>query len=96
MFDDFDTQVQSDEFWDIYDVDCDDGTHDDKIYVPHVENAPIVQRPRIMDSQSIDKGSNPFGCTKQFTQTHQAGVKPGICSKPTVRMKLTFPRDMWE
>ena len=41
-FDDFDTQVQYDEFWNIYDVDCDDGTYGDKIYVPKVENAPIV------------------------------------------------------
>ena len=42
MFDDFDTQVQSDElipdgeFYDIvckeYDVDCDDGTSGDKVY----------------------------------------------------------------
>lgn len=55
-FDDFDTQIQSDEiyirmkvgeyleseaeirdnFWDKYDVDCDDGTNGDEIYVPNI------------------------------------------------------------
>ena len=57
MFDDFDTQIQSDEIipeeyddwvrfcagayevseqekYDVYEVDCDDGTHGDVIYVP--------------------------------------------------------------
>jgi len=42
MFDDFDTQIQSDElipaFWNEYDVDCDDGTIGDSIWAPKFGN----------------------------------------------------------
>lgn len=34
--------METDTFWDEYEVDCDDGTSGDVIYVLHTENAPIV------------------------------------------------------